>query len=171
MRLEAGPPSAAPPYETPAAAPASGATWTPSDASRGNLQQHRNGQQTAAAETEQDVPLPRMVARAYETDLDQLEAAFRRKYRLGSFIAGLFAVLGWFMIVAGLVCVALTVVGVLPALMAIGWMDLPFGFTASLVLIGAGIVFVFVSQLGHAVLDNANASRQILAIEKSKMGY
>lgn len=124
---------------------------------------------------ERDTVLPRMVARALDA-LDEsegdLEQSFQRRYRAGSAIAVVFAVLGWLLLACGLALLGVTASAAFPQLAASGISGFaPAGIEVALGALLMGLVLVFASQVGSAILDNANATRHLLAIERAKAGY
>ncbi|MEO1206929.1 MAG: hypothetical protein AAFV45_11410 [Pseudomonadota bacterium] len=123
------------------------------------------------ADDDADAQLPRIM-RAIEDEDGDLETAFRRKYRVGGFVAGCLAVLGWIAILAGFAMVIAAYLTIVPEVVATG-VELSggAGYLVGFVVAGSGLGLLFISQLGHAIFDNANATRQLLAIERAKAGY
>lgn len=116
-------------------------------------------------------PLPRMVARALEEAEGDLEGAFQKRYRAGVMIAQLFAISGWLMLACGVALALVGLLGVFPEFAVAGGSGLPRGAELGAVVFLCGLILVFVSQIGHAIFDNANATRHLLAIERAKAGY
>lgn len=76
--------------------------------------------------------------------------------------------LGWIGVGVGTALAIAGLVGVPPALAAPGLFGLPSGVVHGLQASAAGLALVFLSQLALAVFDNANATRNLLAIERAK---
>jgi hypothetical protein len=94
----------------------------------------------------------------------------RDAYRLGRFVARLLTVLGWLSFILGGAAAGLAAVvsaGVVPA-RAIGGIAvlLPFGGSAAV----SGFVMIFFGQFARASFDTANATRELVAIARSKSG-
>lgn len=125
-----------------------------------------------SADNDRDTILPRMIARALDESEGDLEESFQRRYRAGSAIAIMFAVMGWLMLACGLALIGVTLSGNFAELGAIGLTAIvPAGIEAAIGALFSGLVLVFASQVGSAILDNANATRHLLAIERAKAGY
>ncbi|MEM1370876.1 MAG: hypothetical protein AAGG72_01475 [Pseudomonadota bacterium] len=114
-----------------------------------------------------DDALPRMVARGGASYLDADDVATPR-YRAGRFIASALVVLGWIAVLVCLVTGALQLFEALAPVLAMVSINLLPGPGAYAVMIAVGVVLIFVGQLARAVFDNANATQQILQIEKIK---
>lgn len=115
-----------------------------------------------------DGRLPRLVQRALEEDSEPIEEAFRKRYRVGKVIALVMAIGGWLLVLAGLAAIVAVWLQLAPQLVSPGR-----GVVAAGIVIGgwallSGVVMIFIGQLSNAVFDNANATRQLLAIEKAK---
>ncbi len=133
---------------------------------------HNGSAWGSSAADDGDMALPRMVARALEESEGNLEDAFQRRYRAGTAIAIVFAVLGWLLLACGIALMGISLSGSFPELAAIGFSGIvPTGIEAGLAALSAGLVLVFVAQVGSAIFDNANATRHLLAIERAKAGY
>jgi len=115
--------------------------------------------------------LPRLVVSdaAHEAYRD-INVLPPRRYRIGSALAGLFAILGWMAVAAGLALVMITFSSTFAALSAAGPFGFPIGFEGGLVAIWAGLFVVFVSQVAAAIFDAANATQALVAMEQSR-GY
>ncbi|MEO1543906.1 MAG: hypothetical protein AAFR75_07805 [Pseudomonadota bacterium] len=122
------------------------------------------------SDPDHDTQLPRMMRAIEEVDGD-LETAFRRKYRAGGVIAICLVLIGWLALLGGAAAIAATYLNTIPELTAsgstLGMIGLEFGLAA----MAGGVFLIFVGQLGQAIFDNANATRQLLAIERAKAGY
>lgn len=157
---------------THAGAPArSGGAFQPARAGGGlpTTQDQANEHEALRAEP---VAMPRHVARAAaehdEYDYDDYDDDFHPKYRLGSALATGLAVIGWLVIAGGLALAILGVIGPFPMLSAGMVAGVPLGIAVGVGAIVVGFALVFISQLSHAVIDNANANRQRLALERSR---
>lgn len=87
----------------------------------------------------------------------------RNYYRTGRALAGLFSAFGWLNVLAG--CAA-------PALVFVVRIPQPYG-TPGLVggavsLVFLGLLFVLAGQLARAIFDQANATRELVAIERAR---
>lgn len=119
--------------------------------------------------------LPRMIARAAGEGDEVIDHEPYRRYRVGSFLASFLAVIGWLAVLCGLIMLAAMLSGFgAGAVPSLGW---PGGFGLSLgsemgaVALFLGLLAVFVSQIAHAVFDQANASLAMLEIEQSRGDY
>lgn len=119
--------------------------------------------------------LPRMIARSAAEQEDDIAYEPYRRYRVGSFLASCMAVLGWFAVLAGLVLLAAMLSGLgsgaVPALGRPGAFGLSLGSEIGAAALIAGLLTVLVSQIAHAVFDQANASLAMLEIEQSRGDY
>lgn len=90
----------------------------------------------------------------------------RDLYRTGRALAVLFSGIGWLMVLAGLVAPALYVMlgGGLPR---VGLLPMAGGAAGLFVL---GFFVVFAGQIARAVFDQANATRELVALERAKIG-
>jgi hypothetical protein len=100
----------------------------------------------------------------------QAVAAPRDAYRLGRFVARALTVVGWLSFILGGAAAVLSAVvsaGIVPA-RTIGMIAfvLPFGGSAA----AAGFVMIFFGQFARASFDTANATRELVAIARTKSG-
>lgn len=90
----------------------------------------------------------------------------RNHYRLGSFLAGLVSLLGWLVVAAGLAATPLHVV--------LGRPEISIGVSGVVAVAFAltvlGLVTVALGQAARALFDQANATRELVAFERSKAG-
>jgi hypothetical protein len=90
----------------------------------------------------------------------------RNHYRLGSFLAGLVSLFGWLVVAAGLAATPLHVV--------LGRPEISIGVSGvvavAVALAALGLVTVALGQAARALFDQANATRELVAIERSKAG-
>jgi hypothetical protein len=90
----------------------------------------------------------------------------RNRYRLGGFLAGLVSLLGWLIVAAALVATPVHVV--------LGRPEIGIGIAGVLAVAMAlavlGLVTLALGQAARALFDQANASRELLAIERAKAG-
>jgi hypothetical protein len=90
----------------------------------------------------------------------------RNHYRLGSFLAGFVSLLGWSVVAAGLAATPLHVV--------LGRPEISIGVSGvvaiAFALAALGLVTVALGQAARALFDQANATRELVAIERSKAG-
>jgi hypothetical protein len=89
----------------------------------------------------------------------------RDHYRAGRVLAGFFRVVGWLMVAAGFA--ALPIVTVLGLARQFG---LPTVAGGGAGLIGLGLLIVLFGQMARALFDQANATRELLAIERARNG-
>ena len=93
-------------------------------------------------------------------------------YRLGRFTSKVIAFVGWLLVLLGLVGIVAAVVGVLNLAdvaqigMRAGMAIISLGMGLGMMLLGC--VMIFSSQLARAVFDNANAVRDLAAIERAR---
>ena len=92
---------------------------------------------------------------------------FEPSYRIGRFLAILLGIAGFLAIVAGIALGVVTTTDLLPAVAA-RLQGVPGGWIPGLIVSGAGVVAVFVSQLALALFDGANAARELA--ERSRTG-
>jgi hypothetical protein len=90
----------------------------------------------------------------------------RDHYRLGRWLAGLVSLLGWLILVAG---VAATPLHLLLGRLEIG-ISLSGLLAAAVGLAALGLVTVALGQAARALFDQANATRELVAIERAKAG-
>lgn len=87
----------------------------------------------------------------------------RQGYGLGYVLASMLGVCGWLLVVFS---------AVLPIAAGVGVVPVPFGFAAAVaaavVMAGAGVVTVLLGQMAHALFDQANATRELVSIERAK---
>jgi hypothetical protein len=88
----------------------------------------------------------------------------RNHYRLGGFLAGLVSLLGWLIVVAALVATPVHVVLGRPEIGIAGVL------AVALALAVLGLLTLVLGQAARALFDQANASRELLAIERAKTG-
>jgi len=90
----------------------------------------------------------------------------RNHYRVSSFLAGLVNLLGWLIIAAGLAATPLHVV--------LGRPENSIGISGvvavAFALAALGLVTVALGQAARALFDQANATRELVAIERAKAG-
>lgn len=120
-------------------------------------------------EEEEDTRLPRLVARAGMPDDDEYAHGVP-EYRIGRFMSVVLAAIGWILLVVGLVVLLAGLAGVPASFSAAGLVGLPLGVELGLGAIAAGVMLLFVSQLGRAVFDTAGAARELVEIERAKSG-
>jgi hypothetical protein len=99
----------------------------------------------------------------------------RDRYRLGRSIARLTSAIGWISMALGIVALVLLVAGRTTGLpraagIDIAGMVLASGGIGAPVLLVSGLVLIFWGQLARAVFDNANATRELVAIERARAG-
>jgi hypothetical protein len=87
----------------------------------------------------------------------------RNHYRTGLALAGLFSTLGWLGVVAG--CAAPALLLVIRAPQPYGALGLVGGAAGLLVL---GLLMVLAGQMVRALFDQANATRELVAIERAR---
>jgi hypothetical protein len=115
--------------------------------------------QAAAAPSTSDAPLP---LRLPEPE---------RRYRIGTVVAWLLFGIGLILMIAGLAFLALHAIGLkLP-----GALGTILGFTGgmpgALAIFAVGVTQVFAAQIGRALFDNANATRDLAMIERAKIAH
>ncbi|HXE70471.1 MAG TPA: hypothetical protein VN523_14010 [Hyphomicrobiaceae bacterium] len=90
----------------------------------------------------------------------------RNHYRVSSFLAGLVSLLGSLMVAAGLAAA--------PLHLALGRPEIGIGsggvLTVAVALAALGLVTVAFGQAVRALFDQANATRELVAIERAKAG-
>lgn len=90
----------------------------------------------------------------------------RKHYRLGGFLACLVSLFGWLLAAAGLAAA--------PAQLVLGRPEIGLGIGAllavGLALAALGLVTVALGQAARALFDQANATRELVAIERAKAG-
>jgi len=90
----------------------------------------------------------------------------RNHYRFGSFLAGLVSLSGWLIAAAG--------VAATPVQLVLGRPEIGFGtggvLAVGLGLAALGLVAVTLGQAVRALFDQANATRELVAIERAKAG-
>ena len=91
----------------------------------------------------------------------------RNHYRAGNALAKLFGMLGWLIVAAGLAAAPMHVV--------LGRPDLTVGLIgvlgAALAVAVLGLFMVALGQATRALFDQANATRELVAIERAKSGW
>ncbi len=113
--------------------------------------------------------LPQVVTRSAQLPVEtEPEFAFKDRYRPGTVMAQGANWLGWIGVGVGTALAIAGLVGAPQALAAPGLFGLPSGVVHGLQASAAGLALVFLSQLALAVFDNANATRNLLAIERAK---
>ena len=94
-----------------------------------------------------------------------------RRYRIGSVVAWLVFVIGLIVMVAGVTFLVLHAIG----LKMPGMLGTMLGFTGgmpgALAIIVVGVTQVFAAQIGRALFDSANATRDLAMIERSKIAH
>lgn len=106
--------------------------------------------------------------------------ASRDRYRTGRLLAKLFSGLGWLLVLLGLGLVlvmfgaGLAPPGAMASLPAVAPTLVPYGIAgaigASLALVVCGLVTVAAGQAARALFDHANATHELLAIERARAG-
>jgi len=90
----------------------------------------------------------------------------RNHYRIGGFLAGLVSLLGWLIVAAGLAAT--------PAHFVLGRPEFGIGSSGvvavAVALAALGLVTVALAQAARALFDQANATRELVAIERAKAG-
>jgi hypothetical protein len=90
----------------------------------------------------------------------------RDHYRTGRALAGLVSGMGWLSVV---LAVALPLVSLVPN-DAIPYLGLPQLLGGAVGLCAFGLFIVFCGQAARALFDQANATRELVALERAKMG-
>ena len=94
-----------------------------------------------------------------------------RRYRIGSAVAWLLFGIGLTLMAAGLAFLALHAVG----LKVPGTLGLMLGFTGgmpgAMAIFTVGVTQVFAAQIGRAMFDTANATRDLAMIERAKIAH
>jgi hypothetical protein len=94
-----------------------------------------------------------------------------RRYRIGSIVAWLLLGIGLTLMAGSLVLVGLHAVG----LKVPGTLGMMLGFTGglpgALALFAVGVTQVFAVQIGRALFDSANATRDLAMIERAKIAH
>jgi hypothetical protein len=113
----------------------------------------------SAAPSTGDVPLP---LRLPEPE---------RRYRIGTVVAWVLFGIGLILMIAGLAFLALHAIG----LKVPGTLGTILGFTGgmpgALAIFAIGVTQVFAAQIGRALFDNANATRDLAMIERAKIAH
>lgn len=119
--------------------------------------------------------LPRMIARSVGENDEAIDHNTYRRYRVGSFLASFMAVMGWLAVLGGLIMLSAMFSGfgaaAVPSLGRPGGFDLSIGSEIGAAAFVFGLLAVFVSQIAHALFDQANASLALLVIEQSRGDY
>lgn len=92
-------------------------------------------------------------------------------YRIGRFLAFALVLLGWLAFIGGIAFAALAIVGITGTQLLTGYGGLPIGAVVGLASIVAGIALVFVGSLAQAAFEAANNTRELLEIERAKIGW
>ena len=119
---------------------------------------HANGN-THVADAGYRAPRPQRAPR-------RKPVASRDHYRAGRFMARVFSALGWLIVFAGVLAAGLYL---LPGSPLLHFEVLPvLGSSAAAVVTGFAVVFS--GQVARAVFDQANATRDLVALERAKYG-
>lgn len=89
--------------------------------------------------------------------------SLRPGYGLGYGLASALSICGWLLVVLSAALPIAVGLGVMP-----GLLGLPLAIAAGLVVAGAGVVVVLLGQMAHALFDQANATRELVSIERAK---
>lgn len=97
------------------------------------------------------------------------------RYRAGRWLARLFTAVGLLVTMLGLVILLIAVTGglmpkIVSALGGPGMMAYAFGLYGGPSLLVIGLVLMLVGQVSRAVLDNANATQDVLILERGRQG-
>ncbi len=97
------------------------------------------------------------------------------RYRAGRMLSRLFSLIGLLVTMLGIVVLLIALTGglmpkIVSALGPIGMMAYAFGFYGGPGLLVSGLSLMHWGQVTRAVLDNANATQDLLAIERAKHG-
>lgn len=87
-------------------------------------------------------------------------------YRTGRYLAICSGLLGWLVLCLGFVAAAAGT-GLIPGLTK--YVDMVPGLIYGAAALFAGLLMIFASQLAQAIFDNANATRDLAAIERAKV--
>lgn len=122
---------------------------------------HVNGNGAHAAQVEQPPHRPGRPARATR----RRPVAPRDHYRVGRAMARFFSGLGWLTVAAGVLVPALYLLPDTP-LRVLG---LPSVIAGAIGVVFTGLLIVFSGQIARAIFDQANATRDIAALERAKL--
>jgi hypothetical protein len=90
-------------------------------------------------------------------------------YRMGRWLARIFAAVGWLMFVLGIGLLAVSQSGAQISLGPLN-MLMAFGPTPLAAVTAAGLWLVFSGQRARAAFDMANSAQEIVAIERARFG-
>ena len=94
-----------------------------------------------------------------------------RRYRIGSVVAWLLFGIGLAMMAGGLALTGLQLVGFKAAGTLGAMLGVTGGLAGALAIFTAGVMQVFTAQIGRALFDNANATRDLAMIERAKIAH
>ncbi|KAB2919990.1 MAG: hypothetical protein F9K29_03805 [Hyphomicrobiaceae bacterium] len=109
--------------------------------------------------------------RAHHARAHRRHVPHRDHYRTGRALAVLFSAIGWLSIVAATVVLAAGAGAQLLHVEALKQLDVGAGVLMQMpgaILVGA--VLVFLGQAGRALFDQANATRELVALERARTG-
>lgn len=97
------------------------------------------------------------------------------RYRSGRLLSRLFSLVGLLVTLLGVVVLLIAITGglmpkIVTSLGAVGMMAYAFGFYAGPGLLVTGLTLIHWGQITRAMLDNSNATQDLLAIERAKSG-
>lgn len=134
--------------------------------------QHPYGQPSAAppaGHTNAYQPVPHMAQSG--SDGEEEEAEFEPGYRLGRFLAFTLQLIGWLVLLGGLIFIALNLAGVVASEIVAPISGLPGGVVLGLGAVAAGLALVFIGLFAQATFESANNTRELLEIERAKAGW
>lgn len=112
------------------------------------------------------VAMPR-VARAQESDLPP----FQPRFRLSKVVSHALSAVGWAMLLGGLFAAVAGGGGFVGELSAIAFFGLPLGVLAGAPALVLGLVFIVAGQIAAAVFETANATLELVAIERGRTSF
>lgn len=115
--------------------------------------------------------MPDIITREVSGHADDVGiSVIKERYRAANFIALLITVLGWVCVFAGVLVGALAASGLVAEISVAGALGLPLGIVFGLPAALSGLVLIVAGQLAVAVFENANATLELVAIERAKAG-
>jgi hypothetical protein len=115
--------------------------------------------------------LPQIIAReAAKAAEGAAPAAIAPRYRLAKITAQLVSGVGWASVVAGLAAAIVAAAGMVAEFAAAGLLGLPVGVLLGMPTAVFGLVLVLTGHLATAVFEGANATLELLSIERGRAG-
>lgn len=112
--------------------------------------------------------MPQIIAREAARATEGAAPAAATHYRLAKIMAQLVSGVGWASVIAGLAAAIVAAAGMVAEFSAAGLLGLPLGVLLGTPTAVVGLVLVLAGQLAIAVVEGADATLELLAIERGR---